>query len=74
MNSINSVMLFGKVKFVDPCEIRLRNDQVLTEEQLVFTETAMGNGYGLDIGDEVILSATEDENKFVVIDKLTDSE
>ncbi|MCD8090002.1 MAG: DUF2577 domain-containing protein [Clostridiales bacterium] len=66
--------LTGRVVGVEPYEIRINEKLTLTEKFLIFTETAFGNGYGLDIDDEVALISSNGGQRYLVIDKIAEVE
>ncbi|MCC8014928.1 MAG: DUF2577 domain-containing protein [Eubacterium sp.] len=66
--------LIGTVSAVEPYEIRINEKLKLTEKFLTFTETAFGNGYGLDIDDRVALLAANGGQRYLVIDRIAEVE
>ncbi len=64
--------LTGTVTSVEPYEIRINEKLTLTEKFLVFTETAFGNGYGLDIDDEVAMISSSGGQRYLVIDRIAE--
>lgn len=66
--------LIGVVSSVEPYEIRVNEKLTLTESFLTFTETAFGNGYGLDIDDKVALLVSSGGQRYLVLDRIAEVE
>lgn len=66
--------LIGTVTAVEPYEIRVNEKLTLTESFLVFTETAYGNGYGLDIDDRVVMLSSNGGQRYLVIDRVAEAD
>lgn len=66
--------VIGTVVGVEPYEIRVNEKLTLTEAFLVFTETAFGNGYGLDIDDRVAMLSAGGGQRYLVIDRIAEVE
>lgn len=66
--------MIGTVVSLEPYEIRINEKLTLTESFLVFTETALGNGYGLDIDDRVAILSAGGGQRYLVIDRIAEVE
>lgn len=66
--------LIGTVAAVEPYEIRVNEKLTLTEKFLTFTETAFGNGYGLDIDDKVAILVSCGGQRYLVLDRIAEVE
>lgn len=66
--------LIGVISSIEPYEIRINDKLTLTEMFLLFTETAFGNGYGLNIGDEVAVLSAMGGQRYLVIDRIAEVE
>ncbi len=64
----------GVITSIEPYTIRINEKLTLTERFLVFTETALGNGYGLNIDDKVALLCAGGGQRFLVIDRIAEVE
>ncbi len=64
----------GRVTSIEPYEIRINEKLTITEKFLVFTETAFGNGCGLNIDDEVALLCAGGGQRYLVIDRIAEVE
>lgn len=63
--------IIGKIVGVNPYKISIFDGQIiLQQEQLYFCENILNNTNSLKVNDEVMLVATENGQKFFVIDKV----
>ena len=66
--------IVGTVSSIEPYEIRVNEKLTLNERFLIFTETAFGNGYGLNIDDKVAMLCASGGQRYLVIDRIAEVE